>query len=375
MKTIKLLTILLTICIIPFAGIAQDSTSVKLDKKAKLKLELLEQKLQQIETEEKAKLKKIIAELNVQQAEDSIYSKADFEAIKMENAKRTAENIANRQEIIKNQIDFLKRNGYVSEEANISMVSNNGEDGVQGKAIISSGTKSIEITESGIDFSWQDEDDEHYRNSTQKDIFIAYGLNNAIPSEGGFNETPFKIAGSRFFEIGVLFSTPITKSNFMRLDYGLSFQFNGLKPEDNLIYFEDGDQTVLDRFEFQGEEIDFRKNKFRQDNLIFPVHLHFNTKKSKKGDYFTRSGFNFGMGGFVGLNLNNITKLKFDAPDGGREKLKFRDDYNTNNFLYGLSAYAGFGDATLYMTYSLNPIFKDNPVELNNVQLGFRFAF
>jgi hypothetical protein len=124
-----------------------------------------------------------------------------------------------------------------------------------------------------------------------------------------------------------------------------------------------------------GEEINFDKNKFRQDNLIFPVHLHFNTKKSKRGDYYTRSGFNFGIGGFVGLNLNNITKLKFDDPSGDREKLKFKDDYNTNNFLYGLSTYAGFGDATLYLTYSLNPIFKDNPVELNNVQLGFRFAF
>ena len=375
MKTFKLFTLLLTFFTLSLTTSAQDSTTVKLDSKAKMQLQKLEQKLQQIEAEEKAKLKNIIAELNAQQAQDSIYSKSDFESIKMENAKRTAENIANRQEVIRNQIEFLKRNGYVAEGTNTSLTKNEGKDGEDGKAIISTGSKTIAITPTGIDYSWLDEEDDEYRMKTQKDMIIAYGLNNAVPSVGGFNDSPFKIAGSRFFEIGVVFSTPITKSNFMRLDYGLSFQFNGLKPEDDLIFYEDGEQTILDKYVVDGEEINFDKNKFRQDNLIFPMHLHFNTKRGKNGDYFVRDGFNFGLGGFVGLNLNNITKLKFDAPNGDREKLKFRDDYNTNNFLYGLSAYAGFGDSTLYLTYSLNPIFKDNPIELNNVQLGFRFAF
>ncbi len=375
MKTIKLVTLLLTICILPFAGLAQDSTTVKLDKKAKMQLEKLEQKLLQIEEEEKSKLKKIISELNQQQEQDSIYSKADFEAIKMENAKRTAENIANRQEIVKNQIDFLKRNGYLSDEAALSIRDEEDDDSENAKTIIDKEAKSITITPTGIEYSWLDEDDEEYRTKTQKDFYFAFGFNNAVASPGGLNDSPFEFAGSRFFELGWLFSTPITKSNLMRLDYGFAFQFNGLKPEDDLIFYEDGEQTILDSYVVDGEEINFDKNKFRQDNLIFPVHLHFNTKRSKKGDYFIRDGFNFGLGGFVGFNLNNITKLKFDAPNGDREKLKFKDDYNTNNFLYGLSAYAGFGDSTLYLTYSLNPIFKDNPVELKNVQLGFRFAF
>lgn len=371
MKTIKFITLLLSICLIPITGLSQDSTAVKLDQKAKMQLAKLELKLQQIEEEEKSKLKKIIAELNEQQAKDSLYSKADFEAIKMDNAKRTAENIANRQEIVKNQIDFLKRNGYLSDEAAISLEDKKERDDKDGE----NGLRSFEISTKGINFSWKDEEDDKYRMKTQKDLIFAFGLNNAVVNPGGINDSPFKVAGSRFFEIGYLWSTPISKTNFLRLDYGFSFQFNGLKPEDDLIFYEDGEQTVLDRYVVDGEEISFDKNKFRQDNLIFPVHLHFNTKKSKRGNYYTRSGFNFGLGGFVGLNLNNITKLKFDAPNGDREKVKFKDDYNTNNFLYGLSAYAGFGDATLYMTYSLNPIFKNNPVELNNVQLGFRFAF
>lgn len=352
----------------PLQALAQDTTSVKLDTKAKMELAKLEKKLKDIEIEEKNKLKKIISELNTQQAKDSLYSPQDLEAIKMENAERIAQNIKNRQAIVQNQIDFLKRNGYLSND-----VSNNseGKDESDKDEI-----ESVEITNLGVKFSWEDESNKKHRMKTQSDLIFAFGLNNAVPLSGGINDTPFRIGGSRFFEIGYLFSTPLDQKNFMRLDYGFSFQFNGLKPENDLIFFVNGDQTVLDRFERDGQDVNLKKNKFRQDNLIFPVHFHFNTKKSSRGDYYTRSGFNFGLGGFAGLNLSNIQKLKYDF-NGDSQKDKLKGSYNTNNFLYGLSTYAGFGDMTLYFTYSLNPLFKDNPDETNynNVQLGLRFAF
>lgn len=368
MKTIKTIIFVCSICLMSLIGKAQDSTSVKLDDKAKVQLAQLEQKLLQIESEEKDKLKKIIAELNAQQAKDSIYSAEDFEAIKMQNAKRTAENIANRQAVVKNQIDFLKRNGYLEDELTANNAGKTGKDGKDGE--------NNTIFNSFVKIKTHDESDKKYRMKTHSDLIFAFGLNNAMPVNGGINDSPFKVGGSRFFEIGYLWSSPLDQKNFMRLDYGFSFQFNGLKPEDDLIFVEDGNQTVLDNFERDGQVINLDKNKFRQDNLIFPAHLHFNTKRGSSGDYYTRSGFNFGLGGFVGLNLNNIQKLKYDF-NGDNEKDKFKDDYNTNNFLYGLSAYAGFGDATLYFTYNLNPIFENNPdaINYNNVQLGLRFAF
>ncbi len=360
MKTIKTLPVFLLLSLLTISAFAQDSTTVKLDDKAKMQLAQLEQKLKDIETEEKNKLKVIIAELNTQQAQDSIYSPEDFEAIKMKNAQRTAQNIKNRQAVVQNQIEFLKRNGYLAEEMNVAEEVKNKEDDED--------AESFTIFKQKIKISSEDDSKKKVRITTQKDLIIAFGLNNAIPENGGLNDSPFKVGGSRFFEIGFLWSTPISKNNFLRLDYGFSFQFNGLKPEDNQIFVENGEQTNLETFEF-----DLDKSKFRQDNLIFPLHLHFNTKKGN-GDYFTRSGFNFGLGGFLGLNLNNVQKLKFDL-NGDNEKEKTKDDFNTNNFLYGLSAYAGFGDTTLYLTYNINPIFEDNPVDINNVQLGLRFAF
>ncbi|MGX1023650.1 hypothetical protein [Psychroflexus sp. MBR-150] len=360
MKLNKILSLLLIICIFSINAIAQDSTAVKLDDKAKKQLAQLEQKLKNIETEEKNKLKKIISELNTQQAQDSLYSPADFEAIKIKNAKRAAQNIKNRQAVVKNQIEFLKRNGYLADEMSVASEAKNNDDGNNGE--------SFTILNKEIKIYSEDESKNNVRTKTQKDLIIAFGLNNAIPENGGLNDSPFKVGGSRFFEIGFLWSSSISKNNSLRLDYGFSFQFNGLKPEDNQIFVENADQTNLETFEF-----DLDKSKFRQDNLIFPVHLHVNTKKGN-GDYFIRSGFNFGLGGFLGLNLNNVQKLKFDI-NGDNEKQKTKDDFNTNNFLYGLSAYAGFGDTTLYLTYSINPIFTDNPVDINNVQLGLRFAF
>lgn len=354
MKTLKSITLLLFLCFFNYFIQAQDTTLVKLDKQAKITLLKLEQKLQQIEDREKAKLKKIINELNLQQAQDSVYSPEDFEAIKMQNAKRIAQNIKNRQAIVQNQIDYLKRNGRLVDD---SYITNTEQD-----------EDAIMIFDKKLNLKFKDDSNKEHRLSTQHDLIIAFGLNNAIPSNGGLNDSAFKIGGSRFFEIGYLWSTPISKNNFLRLDYGFSFQFNGLKPEDNQIFVENGEQTDLETFEF-----DLDKSKFRQDNLIFPVHLHFNTKKGN-GNYFTRSKFNFGLGAFAGINLNNVQKLKFDA-NGDNEKEKNKDDFNTNNFLYGLSTYAGFGDTTLYLTYNINPIFEDNPFDINNVQLGLRFAF
>ena len=361
MKTIKFLFLILSITCINYHVIAQDSTTVKLDDKAKAQLVKLEQQLEKIETEEKAKLKVIISKLNTQQTNDSLYSAEDFKAIKLKNAERIAENIKNRQAIVQNQIDFLKRNGYLADE----LKSKNGKDGEDGS-----------INVFGVDLVVSNNDRKKTkRPKTTRELFIAFGLNNAIPEDGGIDDSPFRVGGSRFFEIGYEWSTRLAENNFLRLNYGFSFQFNGLKPNNDLIFEKNGNQTELVPYEIDGTPINLDKNKFRQDNLIFPVHLQFNTTSYdyKDGSTYHNDRFNFGLGGFVGLNLNNIQKLKFDAPNKNDEKLKFKDDYNTNNFLYGLSAYAGFGDKSLYLTYSLNTIFKDNPVSLNNVQLGLRW--
>ena len=43
--------------------------------------------------------------------------------------------------------------------------------------------------------------------------------------------------------------------------------------------------------------------------------------------------------------------------------------------LYTVSAYLGYGQTSLYVKYDLNPMFKNNNIDQNNVSLGIRFDF
>ena len=54
---------------------------------------------------------------------------------------------------------------------------------------------------------------------------------------------------------------------------------------------------------------------------------------------------------------------------------RIRGDFNTSNFIYGLSTYIGYKETSLYLKYDLNPLFTDNAVKQNNVSLGLRFDF
>ena len=79
-----------------------------------------------------------------------------------------------------------------------------------------------------------------------------------------------------------------------------------------------------------------------------------------------------GFGGYAGFNIGERQKLKYED-DGDKVKEKLKNNYNTNDLVYGLSAYLGWGGATLYGKYDLNPIFQDPNRELHNFSLGLRF--
>jgi hypothetical protein len=57
---------------------------------------------------------------------------------------------------------------------------------------------------------------------------------------------------------------------------------------------------------------------------------------------------------------------------GSRVKADVRRNFNTNDFVYGLSAYVGWGGISVYGKYELTPIFKDNPIDENMATFGIR---
>lgn len=339
--TIYLALFLFTLCFC-------NAQSIKIENKNKL--ELLEEQKKEIVEEEKEKLKEEIEEINQRLDEKSI-SMAQADKLKEEAAKRHALNIENKLAIIDNKIALLERN----EEVDVD------------------GDKTLIVSvRNGKEEEERRKRDVYMDKRTTSTIVVAAGFNNALQDGQSLSDSDFKIGGSRFFEIGWSWKTRVFEnSNWLRFKYGLSFQFNGLKPTDNRYFVEDGNLTELEEFEF-----DLDKSKFRMDNLVFPVHFEFGPSRRferESGTTFsTYKKFKIGLGGYAGFNIGERQKLKF-RENGDKVKEKMKNDFNTEDFVYGLSGYVGWGGTSLYLKYDLNPVFAEPNIEMNNISLGLRF--
>ncbi len=317
------------------------------DEQKKSKEEILESKREEIIKEEKEKLRIKVEKLN-KLLEEGEVTPGQAEALKKEAAELHAKNIENRIAIMENEYEFDERNenetGYIAF----------GDDG-----------KVVTVRVNNVR-------NKKYDKRTSSDLVIAAGFNNALEEGQSLNDSDFKIGGSRFFELGWAWKTRVFKnSNWLRLKYGFSFQFDGLKPTDNRYFVQDGDETFLTDFEY-----DLDKSKFRMDKLVAPIHFEFGPSSKTESEnylrYSTKGKFKIGLGGYAGFNIGERQKLKYKV-DGDKQKDKLKGGYNTNDFVYGLSGYLGWGWATVYAKYDLNPIFDDPNVELHNVSLGLRF--
>lgn len=320
----------------------------------------LKSKKEDIVNAEKEALKKEVLVIN-EAFDKGTLTASEAEDKKKQAAEKHALNIENKIAIIDNHIALLERNGELdlnTEDGKISI--GIGDLDNDGDFIL------------GVKINDGKQKERAYDRRTFSDIVVAFGLNNAIGDGQSLDDSPYKIGGSRFAEFGISWSTRVFKeSNWLRLKYGLSFQFNGLKPEDNRYFVDEGIVTELQEYPLKLD-----KSKFRMDNLVVPVFFEIGPSKKKEyDDYFrydTRTSFKIGLGGYAGVNLGTRQKLTF-SEDGEKIKQKLKASYNTNNFIYGLGGYIGYGNTSLYVKYDLNTIFKDNSVEEHNVSLGIRF--
>lgn len=349
MKRIIIIVLLVCNGLLCQQSFAQEKDSVL------VKLEALELKKEQVTKEEKEALKKKIIEINKKRDKSEI-SFEEAEKLKKEAAELHALNIDNRLSIIENSISLLKRNHEN-----------------QTDKIADSTKRSIGIGSKDGFLKIDNKRSRYQRDlKTYSNLVVAYGLNNTITEGQNLNDSPYKVGGSRFFEIGWAWDTRVFKNtNAVRFKYGVSLQYNGLKPKDNRYFVEDGNQTVLEEFP---DKLD--KSKFRMTNLVFPVHFEFGPSEkietANSFRYSTNNKFKIGVGGYAGFNIGNLQKLKYKQ-DGDKIKEKSRNNFNTNNFIYGISAYVGKDDVSLYVKYDLNPIFNNAISDQNNISLGIRF--
>jgi hypothetical protein len=109
---------------------------------------------------------------------------------------------------------------------------------------------------------------------------------------------------------------------------------------------------------------------------VIPVHFEFGPlRKLEKEDrirYINNNKFKIGLGGYAGINIGSQQKLKYNESESS-VKRKIKQDYNTSDFVYGLSGYIGAGDTALYVKYDLSPVFNNQVVKQNNISVGIRF--
>jgi len=347
---IKHLTLLISIFVVSQLQ-AQDTLTVAKQDVSKM----IEDYKERIKKAELETLKEEVDNINDRlDREDITFEEA--EKLKKEAAEKHAKNIENRYIILENKFELMERNNDLPDPDKKSTVFS-----------INIGDGQKEIVEVKAKKTPPKND---IRTGNQ--LLFAMGFNNAIIDGVSLDDSPYKLGGSGFVELGWLWNTRVFKeSNFLRFKYGLSFQWNKFDIKDNL-YFEKGtEETTLQVF-----PNDLKKAKFRTTNLVIPVFFEFgpSTKKEYKDRirYFTDDHFKIGIGGYGGVNLGTQQKLVYEDEFGDRVKQKIKTSYNTNTFVYGLAAYIGYGDLSLYAKYDLSTIFKDATVDQNNISLGIR---
>ncbi len=310
-------------------------------------------KIEAITKEEKAALKTEVEAVN-KQLENGTITFAEAENKKKTLAEARAINIESRvakeQENLKDLVQLQ----------------------VEGKIKERDSSKTIVIHWDGKFNSDKNKNKNGERRTTSQFVF-ATGLNNLIV-EDKLQDSDYSFIGSHFYEWGITSNTRLFKNhNLLHAKYGFSVMYNNLRPTDNRNFVVNGEQTDL-----VSNPVHLKDSRFRNVYLVAPLHLEFDFSGSETKEdklYFkTHQSFRFGIGGYAGINLKSKQIVKYQDNDlKATEKTK--GDFNTTNFIYGLSSYIGYKETSLYVKYDLNPLFKNNTIDQNNISMGIRFDF
>lgn len=326
-------------------------------------------KIEFITKSEKELLKKEIEKINEQQEKGQLNNEQANEE-KKKKATETAQKIETQINIIQKELNDLvqqKADGMIDDNSN-----DHGTSIVFGKSSDSILGKEYNVTSLKI-YKNQKERENYLKKRTTTQLVFSFGVNNLV-TNNSIQNSNFRYLGSHFYEWGYAYNSRIIKdNNLLHAKYGLSIMYNNLRPVDNQYFVTNNDQTNL-----VTSPIKLDDSRFRNVYLTIPMHLEFDfTKKTIKGNstlYKTHESFRFGLGGYAGTRIKSKQFTIFDQ-DNKEVTIKEKGDFNTSNFIYGVSTYIGYGQTSLYLKYDLNPMFKDNTIKQNNISLGLRFDF
>ncbi len=323
------------------------------------KLEALEAEKMNIVEAEKFDLKKQLEKIDERLLTGDI-NQEKATALKQEAAKKAAENIDNKTAIINNQIALTERDVVYSFSPNAAGYIEVG----LGNVIDDNGSFLL-----GIRYKAPDKKPK-FDKRTNINMVFAFGVGGTTGG-GTHLGRDYKVWKSTYSEIGLTFRTRLLKdSNFWRLGYGISFQQNQLSTTDNKHFVNDNGYTSLEVFPNQ-----VKWNRLMIENIVVPVIMEFgpSVKKESK-DYFrydASTSYKVGLGVFAGVNTGAVQWIKYVENDKN-VKVKRRQDYNIERFVYGLKGYVGFGSLSIFANYELNTVFTNSAYSDHALYFGMR---
>ncbi len=338
----------LSLCLLATKMMAQESFEAKAKNIA--------EKIEKITSEEKANLKSKLEEVN-QQLEKGVITTDQANDNKKKLAEATALTIESKVTAVQNELSDLIQQKVDGKLASVDSTKTYG--------------KFLTVSLGEAEKKKEKEKGPKPECRTTSQFVFALGLNNVI-TNGSADKSDFRYLGSHFYEWGITWSTRLLKNdNLMHLKYGLSVMYNNLRPTDNRSFVVNGNQTNLEVNPVHQDD-----SRFKNVYLVLPLHMEFDLSNGgdNKGTrlFKTHQGARLGIGGYIGTNLKSKQYLNYDS-DGYKTQDITKGDFNTNNFIYGLSAYIGYKDTSLYLKYDMNPLFQNNTIKQNNVSLGLRF--
>lgn len=324
------------------------------------KIKEIVNEIKSVKQEEKEALKAEIEDIN-QRLENNEISTEEANRLKEEAAEKSAEKIESRVDSLEDKLEAM-----IEKTVEGALESDEEDEKVYDE---DSGELKIKLPK-------KEKKNKGEPRTTSQGVF-AIGVNTLIQDRdlSTIDNNMFQLSNSRFYEFGFSYKTRVfAKTNFLHIKYGLSLRVNNVRPNDNQYFVKNGDITSL-----QTDVIEYTKDAyFRTAQWVVPVYFEFDFTKPKKQDdvikFKTQKSFRFGAGGYAGLNSRTRQVTHYTA-DKIKYEVNARGNYNVNNFIYGVGAYIGYKDMSIYGKLDLNDLFSGETLAYNNVSVGLRWDF
>lgn len=187
--------------------------------------------------------------------------------------------------------------------------------------------------------------------------FSTYSYSDDVPDLDGINPVEKDLMSSISWRLHIMNQKVNIYRHKLNFIYGFGFEFDSYGWSYPVTL-----KAMAPEVEFSlpdNNRLTFKKNKLRSTFLHVPVMFNYEANKFH---------FDAGMYGNVLLKAKTTQKTN-------EYKAKIKDQFNINNFQYGIIAQVGYGPITFYGTMGLNEFFKtlrDGGYELMPYSFGIK---